>query len=188
MSAPSQHDRIEIWRYTYARSSLIEASEAAKFLVAHPPPTLPWQVQKALVGQIVTAYARPFTKSQITASKRIIPLAEEIVPTAFQDLHSEHLEMRNRAIGHKDAVGFPATALNRVLVHVNNDTDFELLTISPDSMTDSALHRTVELCQHLVAHCEAEVLKYASHFFGVGAGDYFLSIEESPTEWLKRNN
>lgn len=138
-------------------------------------------------GQIVTAYARPFTKSQITASKRIIPLAEEIVPVAFQDLHSEHLEMRDRAIGHKDAVGFPTTALNRVIVHVNG-TGFELHTVSPDSITDFALRRTIELCQHLVAHCEAEVLKYASHFFGVGAGDYFLNIEESPTEWLKRNN
>jgi hypothetical protein len=36
MTAPSHHDRIEIWRYAYARSSLVDAKEAAKLLIAHP--------------------------------------------------------------------------------------------------------------------------------------------------------
>jgi hypothetical protein len=72
MSTPTQHDRIEISRYTYARSSLVEAREAAKLLVAHPE--FQDDIKQAVVYQIVIAYARPFTKSQVTDSNRILPL------------------------------------------------------------------------------------------------------------------
>ena len=89
MSIPSHHDRIEIWRYTYARSSLIEAREAAKLLLAHRE--LPPEIPEAIVCQIVVAYSRPFTKSQVTESRRIVPLASDVVPAEFQALHTEHL-------------------------------------------------------------------------------------------------
>ena len=181
MTTPSQHERIEIWRYTYARSSLIEAREAAKFLIEHPK--LPDQLQKALVCQVVVAYSRPFTKSQVTDSKRIVPLSSEVVPAEFRDLHNEHLQMRDRTIGHKDAVAFPSTPLNRVIVRVDG-TGFELHTVSTYTIFDTGLRQTVKLCDYLVDCCVSKVQEYCSHFVGIGKGVYVLSIEPNPVEWL----
>jgi len=181
MSTPSQDDRIEIWRYTYARSSLIEAREAAKLLSSHPE--FPDEIKQAIVYQIVIAYARPFTKSQVTDSKRIVPLASDVVPIEFRQLHDEYLQMRDRTIGHKDAVAFSSAPLNKVIVRVD-DTGFELHTISPFTMLDTGLQQTISLCNRLIEHCVSKVQAYCHHFVGVGKGTYVLSIDGNPTEWL----
>ena len=181
MNAPSQHERIEIWRYTYARSSLVEAWEAAKLLFAHRE--LPDEVQEAIACQIVVAYARPFTKSQVTESKRIVPLANELVPVKFQALHKEHLEMRDRGIGHKDAIAFPSSPMNRVIIR-RDDTGFELHTVSHYTMLDGGLKQTVELCDYLVQHCISKLTPYCASFVGVEKGIYVLSLEADPKEWL----
>jgi hypothetical protein len=181
MNAPSQHERIEIWRYTYARSSLIEAREAAKLLLAHRE--FPDEVQKAIVCQIVVAYARPFTKSQVTESKRILPLESELVPDKFQALHKEHLEMRDRGIGHKDAIAFPSSPMNRVIIR-RDDTGFELHTVSHYTMFEGGLRQTVELCDYLIQHCLSKLTPFCGCFVGVEKGVYVLSIEENPKEWL----
>jgi hypothetical protein len=184
MSVPSHQDRIEIWRYTYARSSLIEAREAAKLLIAHPE--FPDEIKEAIVYQIVIAYARPFTKSQVTNSKRIVPLAIDVVPAEFQPLHDEYLQMRDRTIGHRDAVAFPSAPLNKVIVHVDNAGFVELHTVSPFTMLDSGLQQTLLLCEHLIKHCVLKVGDYCHHFVGVAPGTYVLSIDENPAEWLMK--
>jgi hypothetical protein len=181
MSTPSQHDRIEIWRYTYARSSLIEAREAAKLLIAHPE--FSDEIKQAIVYQIAIAYARPFTKSQVTDSKRIVPLAGDLVPAEFRQLHDEYLQMRDQTIGHKDAVAFPSAPLNKVIVSVD-DTGFELHTVSPFTMLDTGLQKTISLCDRLVECCVSKLQDYCHHFAGVGKGIYVLSIEKNPAEWL----
>jgi hypothetical protein len=183
MSAPSHNDRIEIWRYTYARSSLVEAREAAKLLLAHPE--LPPEIQEAIVCQIVVAYARPFTKSQVTNSRRIVPLADDVVPAEFHALHTEHLEMRDRGIGHKDAIAFPSSPMNKVIVR-RDDTGFELHTVSHYTMLEGGLRQTVRLCDHLIDHCIAKLTPYCACFVGVEKGVYVLSIEADPKEWLMR--
>jgi hypothetical protein len=181
MSTPSQHDRIEIWRYTYARSSLIEAREAAKLLIAHPE--FSDEIKQAIVYQIAIAYARPFTKSQVTDSKRIVPLAGDLVPAEFRQLHDEYLQMRDQTIGHKDAVAFPSAPLNKVFVSVD-DIGFELHTVSPFTMLDTGLQKTISLCDRLVKCCVSKLRDHCHHFAGVRKGIYVLSIEENPAEWL----
>jgi hypothetical protein len=181
MTAPSQDARIDIWCYTYARSSLIEAREAAKFLIQHKG--LPDEVQQAFVYQVVVAYARPFTKSQVTESRRIVPLTRDAVLPEFWDLHDEHLQMRDRVIGHKDATAFPSAPLNRVIVRVD-DTGFELHTVSPYTIFETGLQQTVILCDHLIEYCMSKAKDYGSHFVGIGKGVYVLSIEADPVEWL----
>jgi len=183
MSTPSQDDRIEIWRYTYARSSLIEAREAAKLLMAHPE--FSEEIKQAILYQIVIAYARPFTKSQVTDSKRIVPLASDVIPAACRHLHDEYLQMRDRTIGHKDAVAFPSAPLNKVIVHVDK-AGFELRTVSLFMMLDTGLQEAISLCDRLIEHCESKVIDYCRHFVGIGPGTYVLSIEGNPTEWLMK--
>ncbi len=183
MSIPSQDDRIEIWRYTYARSSLVEAREAANLLATHPE--FPNEIKQAIVYQIVISYARPFTKSQVTDSKRITPLAGEVVPAEFRQLHDEYLQMRDRTIGHKDAVAFPAAPLNKVIVLVD-DTGFELQTVSAFTMLDTGLQQTISLCDRLIEHCVSKVQAYCHHFDGIAKGTYLLRTDGNPTEWLSR--
>jgi hypothetical protein len=185
MSAPPQNDRIEIWRYLYAKDSLLEASEAAKFLLATRP--LSPLLQRAVVCHLVVAYARPFTESQLTVSERRPSLTELAVPAEFRDLHKQCLEIRNWAIAHKDATALPSTLLNRVVVRVCESGVRMNATLVSD-MPESALHTVVRLCERLVAHCEAEVQKYSSHFSGVGRGVYYLSLEKSPSEWLEKKD
>jgi hypothetical protein len=183
MSAPAQRDRIEIWRHLYAKDSLLEAREAAKFLLSNQPLCSP--LQRAVVCLIIIAYARPFTESRLTPSKKESLLPTNVVPAEFRSLHAELLNMRNRAIGHKDAVAFPSTLANRAVVRVRY-TGIEMRATSIVDMTDSALQRTLELCGRLVAHCEVEIEKYVPHFSGIGRGRYYLSLAESPSEWLEK--
>jgi hypothetical protein len=181
MTAPSQDARIEIWRYTHARSSLVEAREAAKLLIASRG--LSDEMQRAIVYQIVVAYARPFTKSQVTKSRRIVPLPCEVVPAKFRNLHNEYIQMRNCAFGHKDALAFPSAPVNRVIVSVD-DTGIELDTALPYTMLDAGLLDTVKLCDCLVGYCMSKIQKYYSHFVGIGKGVYVLNLEANPPEWL----
>jgi hypothetical protein len=148
MSAPPQHDRIEIWRYLYAKDSLLEAREAAKFLLANRPLSPP--LQRAVVCNIVIAYARPFTKSQLTASERCPTLTEDAVPAEFRALHDQCWEIRHWAIAHKDATALPSTLLNRVVVRVS-DSGVRMNATCPSDMPESALQQMVELCERLVA-------------------------------------
>jgi hypothetical protein len=189
MSAPPQHDRLEIWRCVYARDSLLEASEAAKFLLANRSLCPP--LQRAVVCHIVIAYARPFTKCKITASrtKTFLLDGEKAVPPEFQAQHHELLNMRNWAIGHKDATAFPdATLLNKVLVRVSGGM-VQMNAAVPTGIADSLLQDTVKLCRRLVADCcEAEIKKYISHFSGRDQGLYYLNLEESPSEWLVKKD
>ena len=147
--------------------------------------SLPDEIQRAIVYQIVVAYARPFTQSQVTKSKRIVPLPHEVVPAKFRDLHNEYIQMRDRAFGHKDALAFPSAPVNRVIVCVD-DTGFELHTASPYTMLDAGLLDTVKLCDLLVGYCMSKIEKYCSYFVGIGKGVYVLSLEANPKEWLLR--
>jgi len=181
MKEPSQEDRIQMWRYIYARCSLVEAMQAAKLLLAHKE--LPDAIQQAIVCQIVVAYARPFTNSQVTKSKRIKALADDLVPTKFSSIHKEHLEMRDQGVGHKDAIAFPSTPMNRVIVR-RDDTGLEFHTVSHYTMLEDGLKQTIELCEYLIQHCVSKLQPYCSFFGGVKNGLYILSIEENPKEWL----
>jgi len=181
MTTASQETRIEIWRYTFARASLVEAREAARGLIANP--RLPDDLKRAIVYQIVVAYARPFTKSQVTESKRIVPLGNDIIHSEFRNLHKEYIQMRDCVFGHKDAVALPAAAINRVIVCVD-EAGFELHTASPFTMLESGLHETVKLCNSLIDYCMSKIQPYRSLFVGVERGIYVLNLEANPTNWL----
>ena len=181
MSKPSQEVRIEMWRYTFARTALLEAREAAKILLSHPE--LPDELKEALVYKVVVGYARPFTKSQVTESKRIVPLSSDIVPAEFRALHMEHLEMRDRTIGHKDAIAFPTAPLNRVIVRVD-DKGFELHTVKLYTILDSGLQQTIRLCDHLIDHCVSKLQGCCGCIVGAPKGTYVLSLDADPKEWL----
>lgn len=169
----------------YARSSLIEASESAKALLANPA----WseEFRKAFMQQMLVAYARPFNQSQVKPkpSKRVAALDASVVPKAFELDHKQAIVMRDQAIGHKDAIAFEDTALNRVIVVVDS-RGFEFRTTAPFDMLPDGLRRFVQLCETLIEHCEVSIERHASHFVGLGTGAYFLNLEEAPKEWLQR--
>ena len=181
MTTTPQSVRIEIWQYTYARASLIEARETAILMLANPK--LPVALQQACTYQIVVAYARPFTKCQVTDSKRMALLHDDLVPRAFRAIHSQHLELRDQAIGHKDAGAYPGTPLNRVIVSVDKD-GVECKTVSPYTILPLVLQQTVELCNVLIAFCESKAKSHDNHFMNLKEGTYVLNLEPPPAAWL----
>lgn len=185
VKTPSQEERIKIWCLSYARSSLIEARESAKLLLTNSA----WreEIRMAVVCQMIFAYARPFTKSQVTASKRLRALDEAVIPKGFEGDHREALGMRDQAIGHKDALAFEKTALNRVIV-IFDSNGTEIRTTAPHDMNEKGLRRMVERCEALIQHCEKGLERYVSFFDGFAQGAYFLNLEESPKAWLERQD
>ena len=187
MNIPPQNDRLEIWRYTYARSSLVDAIVGCEKLRSDH--ALAPDMKKAVVSHIVISYARPFTKSQFTASRREVPLQESCVPSEKKAIHDTLLEMRNRALGHKDATAFSDTALNRVLVRAH-DGYIDLHTVFPGDIEQAVLSQTIELCRILIAHCEKAVDPFVrAHLLGANRpvdGSYLVSTEETPPIWLAK--
>ena len=149
--------------------------------------TADWK--KTVVSHIVVSYARPFTKSQFTTNRREMPLHDDCVPPEKKEIHDTLLEMRNRAVGHKDATAFSDTALNRVLVRAHGSF-VDLHTVFPGDIEEQVLLGTIELCKVLISHCESAISPFIRANLG-GAnrpaeGLYLLSTEEAPASWLKK--
>jgi len=197
MNIPSHSDRIGIWCYTCARSSLLEARMNAQYLLDHS--TLDPEFRTAVVYCTVIADARPFTKSRVrlrnTQTKPptgsgdatwIRAFDTNVVPERFRHVHQEHLDMRNQALGHKDATAFQGYAPNKVLVRVGSD-GFDLRTVSVCDILEGSLKPTIELCDILVKHCKTEGRQYVARCsFRVPPGAYLLHTDESPQEWLEK--
>lgn len=187
MDTPPLHDCLEIWRYTYARSSLVDALDAAQALLDGQA-SLMLVLKKALVGHLVISYARPFTKSQFTISKRDIPLTETSVPSTKRATHDFLLKMRDKSIGHKDATAFADSTVNRVLVRLGDDS-LSLHTVSPFDIDPAKLADIMALCEELIESCDIALDPYVrTYFLGKSRpakGEYLIMTEEAPSEWLK---
>ena len=59
---------------------------------------------QALVYAAVVAYCRPFTKSQVKTDERVVPLGGVLPPSHLANAHNNLINLRNKVIGHKDAV------------------------------------------------------------------------------------
>src|SRR5688572_4783290 len=85
MKAPTESERISIWKWIYARASFVEAKLAAGRLLADP--NLDRQIRAALLVQLAVAYARPFLRCQLKKGKKEPLIEHSIVPTQYADIH-----------------------------------------------------------------------------------------------------
>jgi hypothetical protein len=188
---PSQEELVEVWRYAYARSSFIEATTYCKILLEN------WNqienaIKQALLTSLVISYARPFTKAQVTKSKRIVPSDESLVPQCHQQLHNEYMTMRNRVFGHKDAtVESSFGPVNKIIIHVT-PSFLDLRTASMGDIKIQALQQTIELCQKLIAITDQEANKFIlANFSGENfptIGLYEIDLEANFGNWLVKKS
>lgn len=184
---PSHEELIDVWRFAYARSSLLETVGYCKALLAVGD-AVSEVIKKALLTSLVISYARPFTKAQVTKSKRITPLDSTLVPPPYQRLHNEYMAMRNCVFGHKDAtVGPEFGPVNKVIVHAT-DKFMDIHTVSPFDVNKSTLQETISLCHELIEisaqHVERFVIAYLSKEHFPAAGLYEIDIEANSGNWL----
>ena len=184
---PTQEELKWIWRYSYSRTSLLEAHEWIDVLGQIDPKSP--QIG-ALTCAIVIAYARPFTQSQISQTERVVPLSGVSPPSHLSATHETVLELRNKVMGHKDATpakGDTATP-NKILIK-RDETGFDLSTIVFEGIALNKRGELKSLCSHFVAHCEARtrtlIEPYRSEIMQQPLGVYELLVTESHNDWIR---
>jgi hypothetical protein len=183
MSAPTHEERVVIWRYTIAHSSFNQARVALMYLLTHPE--LPEEIKQAFLYSGIICYARPFTKSHITVSERIVCLDDTVIPAPYRALHHEHITWRDKAVAHTDVCIFSDTLVNNVVVVLKPD-GFELKTAGAYSLTEAGLHDTITMCDYFITHCEMQLSPYRHFFTGHKHGVYKMNFDDGDnwlTEW-----
>ncbi|HLP08677.1 MAG TPA: hypothetical protein VK178_10955 [Opitutaceae bacterium] len=140
---------------------------------------------EALICATVVAYARPFTKSQITDKKRIIPLKDVPPPSSLHNTHSMLLKLRDKVMGHKDATPASGDTKSPNILVLDRDRDgFNLHTIRIGGMETRTRSETQALCGYFVQICEAQlkplIERHGPEIMKQPIGRYELLVNEPP--------
>lgn len=182
------HDELKsIWLHSYSRSSLLEAQQWIDTM-ARINPKAP--EMRALVCATVISYARPFTISQVTAKERVVPLAGVAPPQELAAAHEMVLKLRNKVMGHKDAIPAKGDAVSPNIVLLRRDaTGFDLHTVIIEGMTDKNQDEVRKLCQHFTAYCESKIRPIIDHYgdevMKYPPGMYELVVCDAPDPWVR---
>jgi len=184
---PTYDELKRLWVYSYARGGFLEAEEWLNAMDKTDPKSPQF---RALFCAAVVAYARPFTPSQITRKERVVPLRNVPAPSELNDTHVLVLDLRDKVIGHKDALPAEADEATPNLITIVQDaTGFNLHTMQIKGMEPSISEKMKKLCAHFVKHCESQVRPIMER---IGpeirmhpVGRYELCITEPPDDWIK---
>jgi hypothetical protein len=183
---PTLHELKSLWLHAYSRSALIQADGWVADIETTDPQTTKY---RALICAVVVAYARPFTKSQVTRSERIVPLAGVEPPVDLELTHSNLLSLRDKVIGHADALpakGHDETP-NKVLI-LRDASGFNLHTFLTSDIAPEERRNVRQLCHHFIEHCNQKLkplmAKLASDVPDL-PGVYEVMITAEPKEWFK---
>jgi hypothetical protein len=191
---PTVEDLQAIWRFTYSRSSLLDAKNFIGQLSEVPPAfgeVTPESLRyRALVEAAVVSYGRPFTTCYLPPKRQqVVPLQGVSPPEHLAEFHENALIMRDTMIGHKDATparGYKASP-NIVFVRIFPDT-YSLNGVMLGEMLPPLKKAFPQLCDHFVRHCESNLSQltqpYRSEFMQNAPGEYELMIIEPPAAWL----
>lgn len=183
---PPIDDLKSLWVYAYSRSSLIQAQIWIDDMEGGDPTSSKF---RAILNAAVVAYARPFTTSQVTKSERLIPLAGVKPPSELSETHRDLLSLRNKVMGHADALpaqGHQETP-NKVVI-VRDAGGFDLHTIQTADMNEAVREYVRKLCSHFIAHCDEKLNALISKYgleFPASSGVYELMITAAPEDWTK---
>jgi hypothetical protein len=192
---PTFEDLKAICLLSYSRSAFNEASEWLE-QIGSVQDRIRYENRRhyeALVYAAVVTYCRPFTKSQLTPTERVIPLNDVSPPQHLAAAHENMLNLRDKVIGHKDAVptkGYSSTPNMILLDRV--DPGFQLHTTRLGEMEAEQRKAAKELCSYFLQHCEAKLRpltrKYHAELMHYPEGSYELLITEPPNEWIRRHS
>jgi len=185
------HDELKIlWLNAYARAALMEADQ---WLDAMKHSTDQKSVEShALTCAVVVAYARPFTKAQISHSNRVIPLKDVQPPSHLRTTHDMVLKLRNTVMGHKEAtlVDADSTKVNTILIR-KDASGFDLHTKTAERIQPEIQKEIKSLCAYFMRHCIEKITpiinRCRNEINCLPVGEYELLITEPPDEWLRDN-
>jgi hypothetical protein len=184
---PTFEDLKAIWLLCHSRAAFIDARRWLDEMETARNDSH----NEALVYAAVVAYCRPFTKSQVTQKQRVIPLDGVLPPQHLADAHENLLLLRDKIIGHRDAVpteGYSRSA-NPLLLD-RFDSTYRLNTSRLGEMLPEQRKAAKELCAYFVTHCEtrlsAVTRKYRGELLRYPEGEYELLLTEPPDDWIKQ--
>ena len=185
---PSSDEIAKLWLYAYSRASLLEAMEWIDTLANRPEDQTP--VSRALASAIVVSYARPFTVSQVSRDKRTIALRDVSPPAELADTHAMTIKLRNKVIGHKDALPAPGDAVTPNVVLAKRDsTGFDVHTVIVVGIVPTLLAKLKALCEFFVAHCEAQlkpfIERYGPEIMKEPEGVHEIVCSDPPDPWIR---
>jgi hypothetical protein len=183
---PTINELKSLWALAYSRSAMIQADGWVADMEVIDPRTTNY---RALICALVAAYARPFTKSQVTSSERIIPLAGVPPPSELELTHSNLLSLRNKVIGHVDvlpAKGHAETP-NKMLIF-RDANGFDLHTVLTSDIAGEERQKIRQLCAHFRAYCDEKLMPLMAKISGdvpASPGVYEVMLTDEPEEWFK---
>ena len=183
MNTPTQDDRLEFWKFSYARSAFVDAQIFAEELLASGAP-LHSTMRKAFSIAIATAYSRPFKQ------RSAVRLPKDIVPAEHRETHDSVIDIRDKVIAHRDVDGPIADdfgLLNQLRITIRNG-ELIVNTISP-TMPDDKAEQVLRLTQCMVKKMDYHINTFVQKLLPsaiTSQGTFTLSLEENPSEWLIR--
>jgi hypothetical protein len=176
MKIPTFEERVEFWKYSYARSSFIEA---VTYLDLFSRSGADRATHRALTVAILVAYSRPFKQ------RPAVRLADDFVPVNHKDTHSDAIEMRDKVVAHRDLDGPVAEwgFVSQLELHYDAG-GLELNTRSP-YLTDALVPRLRNLAAALTEKADRELDDFVQTYLRLHPqGIYVVSLDENPVEWL----
>jgi hypothetical protein len=186
---PTLDELKNFWLLAYSRSALIQADGWAQDMENSDPKS---SIHRALIHALIVSYARPFTQSQVTTSQRIVSLAGVEPPKALALTHNNLVSLRNKVIGHADALPAKghAETPNRVLIF-RDTAGFNLHTVLTADIGAEERKNVRQLCRHFIGHCDDKLNALIARFgtdLPTSLGVYEVLMTEAPEEWFKLVN
>jgi hypothetical protein len=183
MTTPTKEDRLEFWKFAYARASFVDAKHFLELLL-DPDLEDSSPVRKALSIAASIVYARPFKQ------RNQVRLPDEIVPKQHKDAHDSVIDIRDTVIAHRDIDAPEADCgpINQLRVNVQS-RKLTVQTVSPFMSVRNARLVYNLVCEmikkmnyHIRKHVKRDVMKVTQ-----SDGTYILSLEDDPEEWLRKS-
>jgi hypothetical protein len=180
VNTPTKAERIEFWKYSYARSSFVHADQFARCIFRNSP-ALDRTLRDAINFGIITAYGRPFKQ------RSEVRLSGDIVSKQHRAVHDDLIEMRDKVVAHRDLDGPVADwgFVSQVQVFSFGNA-IEIHTLSPIISGEMA-EEVSSLCVILIELMTKKMEPFLKYLMPPPPkGRHVVSLENDPAEWLQQ--
>jgi hypothetical protein len=179
---PPKPERIEFWKYAYARSAFLEARTHLEELLTHRPGRFT-SARKLYTIAILTLYARPFKQ------REPVRLAEDIVEEKYRPVHNWVIEHRDKVVAHRDLDAQLSTSgfVNQLRL-VTNGYKFQVYTLSP-FISDDKARDILALVNALIQIADEKTDPFINEHVRLAPmppGQYVINLKDDfPPHWIQ---
>lgn len=185
MKTPDLKDRVEFWKFAYARISFEETCHFSKIL-AESASAENATIRRALSYAIWTSYGRPFKQNQP------VRLSADLVPQEHRATHDLIIKIRDKIIAHRDLKNGLFSKDGDLVSSVQLDIRLkEIISVRTTSpiISDEDARKIFDLSNTMEEKMEYHLDKYRGKIKGFVShsdGEYFLDFDEKSQDWLKK--